>query len=147
MKKYSLSLLLLILLVMPSCGFAEKVGNSVNFATDTASYMQTLTQFGQEMDTLAANAATDLQSREALTDRLVALKEQVTQYAQLQVPEYATDLHQSIVGYNEKLQQGLDQAITNLEQGKAAFESTGIPETINRINELLNQITQLIPGS
>ncbi|WP_425331870.1 DUF6376 family protein [Paenibacillus sonchi] len=54
-------------------------------------------------------------------------------------------MHQSIVGYNETLQQGLDQAITNLEQGKAAFESTGIPETINKVSELLNQITQLTP--
>ncbi|WP_039837684.1 hypothetical protein, partial [Paenibacillus sonchi] len=61
MKKYGLSLLLFILLVVPGCGFAEKVGNSVNFATDTASYMQTLTEFGQEMDTLAADAATDPQ--------------------------------------------------------------------------------------
>ncbi|MCE3201672.1 hypothetical protein JI735_28765 [Paenibacillus sonchi] len=145
MKKYGLSLLLFILLVVPGCGFAEKVGNSVNFATDTASYMQTLTEFGQEMDTLAADAATDPQAREALTDRLAALKEQVVQYAGLQVPEYAADLHQSIVGYNETLQQGLDQAITNLEQGKAAFESTGIPETINKVSELLNQITQLTP--
>ncbi|KWX77121.1 DUF6376 family protein [Paenibacillus jilunlii] len=145
MKKYGLSLLLFILLVVPGCGFAEKVENSVNFATDTATYMQTLTEFGQEMDTLAADAATDTQAREALTDRLVALKEQIIQYADLQVPEYAADLHQSIVGYNDTLQQGLDQAITNLEQGKAAFESTGIPETINKVSELLNQITQLTP--
>ncbi|AIQ69599.1 DUF6376 family protein [Paenibacillus graminis] len=145
MKKYRLSLLLFILLVVPGCGFAEKVENSVNFATDTASYMQTLTEFGQEMDTLAADAATDTQAREALTDRLAALKEQIVQYADLQVPEYAADLHQSIVGYNETLQQGVDQAITNLEQGKAAFESTGIPETINKVSELLNQITQLTP--
>ncbi|MNI11791.1 hypothetical protein D3C73_649480 [compost metagenome] len=145
MKKYGLSLLLFILLVVPGCGFAEKVENSVNFATDTASYMQTLTEFGQEMDTLAADAATDTQAREALTDRLVALKEQIVQYADLQVPEYAADLHQSIVGYNETLQQGVDQAITNLEQGKAAFESTGIPETINKVSELLNQLTQLTP--
>ncbi|AIQ50324.1 DUF6376 family protein [Paenibacillus sp. FSL R7-0331] len=145
MKKYGLGLLLLILLIVPGCGFAEKVGDSVTFATDTASYMQTLTAFGQEMETLAADAATDVQAREDLTERLNALKEQITGYANLQVPEYATELHQSIVSYNEKLQQGLDQAAANLEEGKAAFESTGIPETISQINGLLNQISQLIP--
>ncbi|QSF45408.1 DUF6376 family protein [Paenibacillus tianjinensis] len=145
MKKYSLSLLLFILLIVPGCGFAEKVGNSVSFTADTASYMQTLTEFGQEMDSLAADAAADPQAKEALIERLAALKEQISGYANLQVPEYAADLHQSIVSYNEKLQQGLDQAATNLEEGKAAFESTGIPATISQINELLNQLGQLTP--
>ncbi|AIQ44716.1 hypothetical protein R70723_01440 [Paenibacillus sp. FSL R7-0273] len=145
MKKYGLSLLLFILLIVPGCGFAEKVENSVTFASDTASYMQTLTAFGQEMETLATDAATDTQAREALTERLNSLKEQISDYANLQVPEYATELHQSIVSYNDKLQQGLDQAANNLEDGKAAFESTGIPETISQINGLLNQISQLIP--
>ncbi|MBY0013858.1 DUF6376 family protein [Paenibacillus typhae] len=145
MKKYGLSLLLLILLIVPGCGFAEKVENSVTFASDTASYMQALTEFGQEMETLATDAATDPQAKEALMERLNALKEQISDYANLQVPDYAADLHQSITGYNDKLQQGLDQAATNLEEGKAAFESTGIPETISQINGLLNEISQLIP--
>lgn len=145
MKKYGLSLLLFVLLLVPGCGVAEQIGSSVNFAADTTAYMQTLTEFGQDMDTLAADAAADLQAREALTDRLLALKEEIVQYADLQVPEYAAKLHESIVGYNETLQQGLDQAITNLEEGKAAFDSTGIPDTLNKINELLNQLTQLSP--
>ncbi|GGG12080.1 hypothetical protein GCM10010912_65630 [Paenibacillus albidus] len=145
MKKYGLGLLLLVLLIVPGCGIAEKVGDSVNFAAGTASYMQTLTEFGQEMETLATDAATDVQAREVLTERLQALKEQITNYADLQVPEYAANLHQSIVGYNETLQQGLDQAISNVEAGKAAFDSTGIPDTLNKVNELLSQITQLSP--
>ncbi|WP_342563917.1 DUF6376 family protein [Paenibacillus sp. FSL R7-0345] len=145
MKKYGLSLLLFILLIVPGCGLAEKVGDTVTFTSDTASYMQTLTQFGQEMNSLAEDAAADPQAREALTDRLNTLKEQISDYANLQVPEYAADLHQSIVSYNDKLQQGLDQAATNLEEGKAAFESTGIPETIGQINGLLKQISQLVP--
>lgn len=145
MKKFRISLLMFILLIMPGCGLAEKVGNGVSFATDTASYMQNLREFGQEMDTWATDAATDPAARQELMDKLTALKEESTQYASLQVPEYASELHQSIKGYNDTLQQGLDQAITNLEEGKAAFESTGIPDTINKVNELMNQLNQLIP--
>ncbi|WP_150271381.1 DUF6376 family protein [Paenibacillus tepidiphilus] len=146
MKKHKLSFLLLILLIMPGCAFAEQVGDSVNFATDTASYMQKLNEFGQEAQTWVTDAATDPEAREALKDKLVALKEESAQYASLQVPEYAADLHQKIAGYNDTLQQGLDQAIANVEEGKAAFESTGIPDTINQVNELMNQLNQLIPN-
>lgn len=145
MKKYRFGLLLFLLLIMPGCGLAEKVGNGVSFATDTASYMQNLREFGQDMDTWATNAVTDPEARQELKDRLTALKEESAQYANLQVPEYAADLHQTLKGYNDTLQQGLDQAITNVEEGKAAFESTGIPDTINKVNELMNQLNQLIP--
>ncbi|UQZ36853.1 hypothetical protein C2I18_26975 [Paenibacillus sp. PK3_47] len=145
MKKYKLGLLLFLMLIMPGCGLAEQVGNGVSFATDTAAYMQNMREFGQEMDTWATNAVTDPAARQELLDRLTSLKEESAQYANLQVPEYAAELHQTIKGYNETLQQGLDQAITNVEEGKAAFESTGIPDTINKVNELISQINQLIP--
>ncbi|WP_151736959.1 DUF6376 family protein [Paenibacillus tengchongensis] len=146
MKKHKFSFLLLLLLIMPGCAFAEQVGDGVNFATDTAAYMQDLSQFGQEMNTWAADAATDPQAREDLMDRLTALKEESAQYANLPVPEYAADLHARIAEYNETLQQGLDQAIANVEEGKAAFESTGIPDTISQVNELMSQLNQLIPN-
>ncbi|MGO4375127.1 DUF6376 family protein, partial [Paenibacillus sp. MCAF20] len=63
----------------------------------------------------------------------------------LTVPDYAKDLHQSITEYNAQLNLSIDKALTNIEQGRAAFEATGIPDTINKINELLNQLNQLTP--
>jgi cation diffusion facilitator CzcD-associated flavoprotein CzcO len=146
MIKRSVTLLMLsIMLLTAGCGIIENVGQTVNFATETTNYLQSLTDFGQDMNALAEQAMTDLDARTDLKERLLALKEQVQQYGALQVPDYAKELHQSISNYNETLQQGLDQALTNIEQGRAAFESTGIPETINKINELLNQINQLAP--
>lgn len=143
MSKLRLNLLLILLIILPGCAIAEKVGDTVNFASDTTALMGTLAEFGQDIDTLANDTITDAQSREQLTSRLTALKEQVASYSQLEVPEYATQLHQSIVGYTGSLQQDIDVAIANIEQGKAAFTSTGIPDTINKINDLLNQISNL----
>lgn len=146
MIKRSVSMLLLsIMLLTAGCGIIEEVGQTVNFATETTDYLQSLTEFGQDMNTLAEQAVTDLDARTDLKDQIVALKEQVINYEGLQVPDYAKELHQSISEYNSMLQQGLDQALTNIEQGRAVFESTGIPDTINKINELLNQINQLTP--
>ncbi|MNJ57538.1 hypothetical protein D3C77_531300 [compost metagenome] len=143
MNKLRLNFLLLLLIILPGCGIAEKVGDTVNFASDTTALMGTLTEFGQDIDTFATDTITDIQSREQLTSRLTALKEQVTSYAQLEVPEYASGLHQSIVQYTGSLQQDIDVAIANIDQGKVAFASTGIPDTINKINDLLNQISNL----
>ncbi|MEV5024611.1 DUF6376 family protein [Paenibacillus sp. LPE1-1-1.1] len=146
MIKRSISILMLsIMLLTAGCGMIEEVGQTVNFATETTDYLQSLTDFGQNMNTLAEQAVNDLDARTDLKDQLVALKEQVIHYEGLQVPDYAKELHQSIAEYNETLQKGIDQALTNIEQGRAVFESTGIPDTISKINELLNQINQLTP--
>ncbi|WP_424765504.1 DUF6376 family protein [Paenibacillus sp. sgz302251] len=146
MIKKSMSLILLsIMLMTAGCGIMDEVDQTVNFATETTEYLQSLTDFGQDMNALAEQAMTDLDARTVLKERLLALKEQVLQYEGLQVPDYAKKLHQSIAEYNATLQQGIDQALTNIEQGRAVFESTGIPDTMNRIHELLNQVNQLTP--
>ncbi|WP_141502865.1 DUF6376 family protein [Paenibacillus luteus] len=146
MIKRSVTILLLsVMLLTSGCGIMNEVGQTVNFASETTDYLQSLTDFGQEMNSLAEQAVTDLDARVNLKEKLLALKEQVVQYEGLQVPEYAQNIHESISEYNATLQKGLDQALTNIEQGRAAFDSTGIPDTINKINELLNQVNQLTP--
>ncbi|WP_138751467.1 DUF6376 family protein [Paenibacillus sinopodophylli] len=146
MIKRSVAMLMIAVMLMTAgCGIIEEVGQTVNFATETTDYLQSLTDFGQNMNGLAEQAMNDLDARTNLKQQLVALKDQVIQYEGLQVPDYAKDLHQSIADYNATLQKGIDQALTNIEQGRAVFDSTGIPDTINKINELLNQINQLTP--
>lgn len=146
-KRFFVLLMALTLVIAPGCGLLDSVNQSVNFATETTNYMNSLTSFGQEMNGLAEQALTDLDARTDLKARLTELKEQALNYEGIQVPDYAKDLHTSIMEYNDKLQQGLDQAITNIEQGRAAFESTGIPDTMNKINELLTQLNGLIPNN
>ena len=145
-KKLTIWLMALSLFILQGCGLLETVDNSINFASETTAYMNELTTFGQEMNTMAQQALTDAEAQTALKEQLIALKDQIIQYEGIQVPDYAKDLHGQIVAYNENLQQSLDQAISNIEQGKAAFEATGIPETVNKINELLNQLNALNPN-
>lgn len=144
-KQLSILLMTLTLLVAPGCGILEEVNQGVSFATETTEYMNSLSEFGQDMNGLAEQALTDLDARTDLVARLQELKEQIINYDALQVPDYAKDLHASIVENNDKLQAGIDEALANIEAGKAAFESTGIPTTINHINELLDQINSLAP--
>lgn len=136
---------MVLLLFATGCGILDGVGQTVNFAAETTSYMQSLQQFGQEMSAMAEQAAADAEAKADLQRRLQEMKETIANYEGVAVPEYAKELHQSIVQYNEKLQEGLDQALANIEQGKAALESTGIPETVGKLNELLNQLNQLAP--
>lgn len=144
-RRVSMLLLLSLMLLTAGCGIINEVGQTVNFATETTDYLQSLKDFGQDMNTLAEQAVTNLDARTSLVEQLQALKQQITRYEGLQVPDYAKKLHESMAEYNASLQQGLDQALTNIEQGRAAFDSTGIPDTMNKINELLNQVIQLAP--
>lgn len=145
MKRFFISLMAITLLIAPGCGILEQVNQGVSFATETTEYMNNLTEFGQDMNGMAQKALTDIEARTNLKERLQEMKEQIVNYDALQVPDYAKDLHTSIVEYNDKLQVGIDQALANIEAGKAAFESTGIPTTINQINELLDQLNSLAP--
>ncbi|RJE90317.1 hypothetical protein D3P07_08935 [Paenibacillus sp. 1011MAR3C5] len=147
MKKWSILLLMaLTMMVTSGCGLLESVNQGVNFATETTEYMNNLDSFRQEMNGLAEQALTNLDARTDLKNKLLALKDQIMSYKNLEVPDYAKDIHATIIGYNDKLQQGLDQALTNIEQGRAAFESTGLPDTMNKINELLGQLNALNPN-
>lgn len=147
MKKWSVLLwMTIIITAISGCGLLDNINQSIDFATETTDYMNSLNGFRQEMDGLAEQALTDLNARVDLKNRLLALKEQILNYKNLEVPGYAKDIHSTIIGYNDKLQQGLDQALTNIEQGRAAFASTGIPETMNKINELLDQLNALNPS-
>lgn len=146
MKAKGLAVILAVtLLIAQGCGMLDSIGQTVNFATETTTYMDELQTFGQDMNGLAEQAVADIDARTDLKERIVALKDQIMQYEGLTVPDYAKDLHASIVQYNGTLQNGLDQALTNIEQGRAAFDATGIPDTIGQINELLTQIGSLAP--
>ncbi len=146
MKTKGLAVILAVtLLLAQGCGILDGIGQTVNFASETTTYMDELKTFGQDMNGLAEQAVADIEARTDLKERIVALKDQIVQYEGLTVPDYAKELHASIVQYNETLQSGLDQALTNIEQGRAAFDATGIPDTIGKINELLTQIGSLAP--
>lgn len=146
MKAKGLAVILAVTLwIGQGCGMLDSIGQTVNFATETTTYMDELKTFGQDMNGLAEQAVADIDARTNLKERIIALKDQIMQYEGLTVPDHAKELHGSIVQYNETLQNGLDQALTNIEQGRAAFDATGIPDTIGKINELLNQIGSLAP--
>ncbi|WP_337101266.1 DUF6376 family protein [Paenibacillus sp. YIM B09110] len=146
MMRRSLMLIVVAAMVFAAgCGIIEEATQTVNFAAETTTYLQSITNFGQNMQTMAEQALTDLNARTDLKEQLLALKQQIKEYGALTVPDYAKDLHQSITEYNAQLNLSIDKALTNIEQGRAAFEATGIPDTINKINELLNQLNQLTP--
>lgn len=142
----TLTLMLTVTLFAASgCGIFEQVNNTVNFASETTAYMNELTEFGQSMNEKAQQAMTDLEAKADLKQQIVDLKEQIVNYEGIQVPEYAQELYQSIVQHSETLKQGLDSALTNIEEGKDIFASTGIPNIMNQVNELLSQISNLAP--
>ncbi|MFC4775239.1 DUF6376 family protein [Paenibacillus sp. GCM10023252] len=144
-RKLTGLLLIVMMLVAAGCGVVDQARQTLDYATASTDYLQSLDQFGQDVNALAEKAVNDVDARTDLKQKLLDMKEDVVQFGELQAPEYAKDIHNSVVSYNAQLEQGIDKALASIEQGKVAIEETGIPATLNKLNELLNQINQLSP--
>ncbi|WP_046233151.1 DUF6376 family protein [Paenibacillus algorifonticola] len=145
------SILLIIgMLLLGGCSLFEdakqtvnSVSSSADYVTGAATYMQTLTSFSEQATQLAEQAVNDASARADYKEQLVAVQESIKQFGELQAPDFAKDVHQTVVDYNLKLQESIDAVLKQIEDGKALVDATEIPNTINKINELLNQVNQL----
>ncbi len=63
-----------------------------------------------------------VEARKELEAKLSEIKQDIPAFNELTPPDVAKDLHQQIVGYNEKLNTLIDTAMTKIEEGKVNVE-------------------------
>lgn len=74
------------------------------------------------------------------------MKSEIQEFNQTEAPAIAEDIHNQIVNTNEKLENGIDLYLDNIENGNldpAILQDSGIITTINEIGNLMNQIEKL----
>ncbi|WP_026583316.1 DUF6376 family protein [Bacillus sp. J33] len=144
MKKYLLTGLLAITMLLSGCSFLGEVNNSVDYVNQATEHINTLNDFADEAPQMLKEAAADPALKQELEDRLITLKQDVEEFIALKdVPALAEDVHQELVNQNEAL---LAEINNVLESGNLALDKLENSElfiTINEVTSLMNRIEAL----
>ena len=111
-------------------------------ATD---YINEISAFANDAPALAEKAVNDSEARKELEAKLSEIKQDIPAFNELTPPDVAKDLHQQIVGYNEKLNTLIDTAMTKIEEGKVNVEEfkTRSMQTVDQVRDLKEKVQNL----
>ncbi|WP_394232246.1 DUF6376 family protein [Niallia oryzisoli] len=148
MLKRTMTILIISgLLILSGCSLISEVNSTVEYANEATEYIDTVQNFSNQLPALAGDAVTDEAARDTLETELLAMKDEIETFNQIEPPSIAKDLHTQIVNSNAKLNEGIDLYLTNMENGvldPAFLEETGVLTTITEITGLMENIQQLV---
>ena len=122
MKIKSILLACIVSIGLMGCSLVEEGKNSLDYAQKATDYVNEISAFANDAPALAEKAVNDSEARKQLETKLSEIKQDIPAFNELTPPDVAKDLHQQIVGYNEKLNTLIDTAMTKIEEGKVDVE-------------------------
>ena len=146
MKRQYLAFSIMVVFLLGGCSLLENVNNTVTYVNEATDYVNEVGTFINEVPPLAEKAISDEQALVELETKLEDMKGEMEAFNELQAPEIATDIHQTIINHNEKAEDGIDVYLNNIEDGKldsAVFENTEIFQSLQEITNTIDQIKQL----
>ncbi|MEK7017020.1 DUF6376 family protein [Bacillus sp. FSL R9-9410] len=146
--KFTKTLLLSIVVSigLMGCSLVEEGKNSIDYAQKATDYVNEISAFANEAPALAEKAVKDGEARKELETKLTEIKQDIPAFNELTPPDVAKDLHQQIVGYNEKLNTLIDTSITKIEEGKMnveQFKNSELMQTIEQVRDLKDKVQNL----
>jgi len=146
MKKIMTAFGMIGMLFLSGCSLIGEVNNTLEYANTTTEYVNSAKDFANEVPELANDAVTNEEARQQLEEELTSMKKEINKFNETEVPIIAEDIHNQIVSTNEKLEEGIDLYLINIENGKldpAILEDSRILTTVNEISSLMDQIEKL----
>ncbi|PDY23123.1 hypothetical protein COM83_14355 [Bacillus cereus] len=128
------------------CSLVEKGKNSIDYAQKATDYVNEISAFANEAPALAEKAVNDGEARKELETKLPEIKQDIPAFNELTPPDVAKDLHQQIVGYNEKLNTLIDTSMQKIEEGKInveQFKDSELMQTIEQVRDLKDKVQNL----
>ena len=147
MKKLLTAIGLAGMLFLSGCSILGEVNNTVEYANITTDYIESTKTFASEVPQLAKDAVTDETARKNLEDELEIMKEKINSFNEVEPPSIAEDIHNQILTSNEKLEEGIDLYLVNIENGTldpSVLENSEIMTTVNEISSLMENINQVL---
>ncbi|PHB32666.1 hypothetical protein COE86_24785 [Bacillus toyonensis] len=146
MKIKSTLLVLIISIGLIGCSIVEEGKNSLDYAQKATDYVNEISAFANEAPALAEKAVNDKEARKELEAKLNEIKQDIPAFNELTPPDVAKDLHQQIVGYNEKLNTLIDTSMKKVEEGKIdveQFKNSELMQTMDQVRDLKDKIQNL----
>ncbi|MED0874399.1 DUF6376 family protein [Bacillus mobilis] len=146
MKIKSILLVCIVSIGLMGCSLVEQGKNSIDYAQKATDYVNEISAFASDAPALAEKAVNDSEARKELETKLSEIKQDIPAFNELTPPDVAKDLHQQIVGYNEKLNTLIDTAMTKIEEGKVdveQFKNSELMQTIDQVRELKDKVQNL----
>ncbi|WP_255294838.1 DUF6376 family protein [Bacillus sp. AFS041924] len=146
MKKWMVIFSTVPFLLLTGCSSFESVNNTLTYANEATDYVNEAITFADEVPSLAEQAVSNLQAAKELETKLEEMKKDIEEFNVLQSPDMAADLHQQLVEQNNKVLDGIDLYLKNMEDGKldpAIVENTEMFKSIQEIAGIIDQIKQL----
>ncbi|MGR5953303.1 DUF6376 family protein [Bacillus paranthracis] len=146
MKIKSTLVVFIVTIGLMGCSLVEQGKNSIDYAQKATDYINEISAFANDAPALAEKAVNDSEARKELEAKLSEIKQDITAFNELTPPDVAKDLHQQIVGYNEKLNTLIDTAMTKIEEGKVnveEFKNSELMQTVDQVRDLKEKVQNL----
>ncbi|MDT3498188.1 DUF6376 family protein [Bacillus toyonensis] len=146
MKIKSILLVFIVSIGLMGCSIVEEGRNSLDYAQKATDYVNEISAFANEAPALAEKAVNDKEARKELEAKLNEIKQDIPAFNELTPPDVAKDLHQQIVGYNEKLNTLIDTSMKKVEEGEIdveQFKNSELMQTIDQVRDLKDKIQNL----
>ncbi|PFK35366.1 hypothetical protein COI93_16775 [Bacillus cereus] len=139
-------LMFLITIGLMGCSVVEEGKNSIDYAQKATDYVNEVSAFANEAPGLVEKAINDSAARKELEAKLGEIKKDIPAFNELTPPDVAKDIHQQIVGYNEKLSALIDTTMKKIEEGKMdveQFKNSEFMKTVQQVQDLKDKVQNL----
>ncbi|EEL50988.1 MULTISPECIES: DUF6376 family protein [Bacillus cereus group] len=139
-------LMFLITIGLMGCSVIEEGKNSIDYAQKATDYVNEVSAFANEAPGLVEKAINDSAARKELETKLGEIKKDIPAFNELTPPDVAKDIHQQIVGYNEKLSALIDTTMKKIEEGKMdveQFKNSEFMKTVQQVQDLKDKVQNL----
>ncbi|PFW58885.1 hypothetical protein COL13_03800 [Bacillus cereus] len=146
MKIKSILFVCIVLIGLMGCSIVEEGKSSLEYAQKATDYVNEVSAFANEAPALAEKAINDGEARKELEAKLNEIKQDIPAFNELTPPDVAKDLHEQIVGYNEKLSALIDTSMKKIEEGKMdveQFKNSELMQTVDQVRDLKDKIQNL----
>ncbi|WIY62966.1 DUF6376 family protein [Bacillus arachidis] len=144
--KKTILLVFLITIGLMGCSVIEEGKNSIDYAQKATDYANEVSTFANEAPGLVEKAINDSTARKELETKLREIQKDIPAFNELTPPDVAKDIHQQIVGYNEKLNELIDTTMKKIEEGKLdveQFKNSELMQTVQQLKDLKDKIQNL----